>query len=319
MNRNPGSASLKLEPLEIRDVPAIVLNAMFNAARTDAAPIGGQVSISEIQLFLTDTILTRQNRAAPRVSKPASSNDFITFSLSGDTLTITDQDGIFGRVVNGNNAIITYGTTLQIGGVTGFNLGLQLGGNDIVTDNTPLATTLDGGPGNDTITGKGVDDTFPSFVLFQTTGNIDATLQSALATPAKALLGGDGNDTLNVTGSTSGWIYDGGAGNDTINGTQLGFLNLFTGGAGDDRIVGPVVGNFNLFDGGFGNDTIFGGFGADTIAGGAGLDILIGFGGSDTYLTRDVDIDFIMNLPGDSVFDDPYDIRTFRPIVLVTT
>ena len=316
MNRNTGSASLKLEPLETRDVPAIILDAMFNAQRTDAFPLGGNVNITELQLSLSDTLFTRQNRAAPRVNKPASSNDFINFSLSGSTLTITDQDGIFGRVVNGNNIIVTYGTTLQIGGVTGFNLGLQLGGNDIITDNTPLPTTINAGPGNDTITGKGVDGLFPSFVLFQNTGVLDTNLMSALAVPAKALQGGDGNDSLNVTGSTSGWLFDGGAGNDALNGPQFGFFNSFSGGDGADRAVGPLLGSFNFFDGGFDTDTLIGGFGSDVILGGAGFDALIGFGGRDTFLARDVDLDFIVNLPGDTIFDDPFDIRTFRPIVL---
>jgi Ca2+-binding RTX toxin-like protein len=318
MNRNTGSASLKLETLEVRDVPAIILNSVFNPQRNDAAPLGGVVNITELQLALSDTIFNRRGTAAPRVVKPAASNDIISFSFSptGNTLTITDQDGIFGRVVNGNNIIVTYGTTLQIANVTGFNIGLQLGGNDSITDNTPLPTTLNAGPGNDVVTGKGIDGTFSSFLLFQTTGNLDALLTSALAAPTKALMGGDGNDSLSVTGSVSGWAFDGGSGNDTITGPQFGFLNAFSGGDGTDNIVGPLLGTSNFFDGGFDTDVIVGGLGSDLMVGGPGFDVLIGFGGRDTFITRDVDFDSIVNLPGDTIFDDPFDLRSFRPIVL---
>ena len=89
-------------------------------------------------------------------------------------------------------------------------------------------------------------------VVYAQAGDDNVQMQTAkigkatvwVSTPA-ILFGGDGNDTLSVSGSTAGNILEGGAGNDTL-------------------------------IGGGGRDILIGGAGADVLRGGAGDDILIG-------------------------------------------
>src|SRR5262249_2178105 len=115
----------------------------------------------------------------------------------------------------------------------------------------PLAT-LDGGAGNDVLTGGAV-----------------AGAPGTLST-GDTLLGGAGNDTIN-----------GGAGDDFINGGTGN--DLLFGGAGDDRFSwNPGDGN-DTVDGQAGNDLVgfFGGNGNENIA--------LSADGTRARLTRDVD------------------------------
>jgi len=104
------------------------------------------------------------------------------------------------------------------------------------------------------------------------------TFTSAALTVAATVVGGAGNDTLNLTSATKNISVDGGTGIDTI-----------TGGAGNDIITdtstttdtsGVTYGNSLI--GGSGNDTITGGVGNDTINGGTGNDSIIAGSGNDS-------------------------------------
>jgi Ca2+-binding RTX toxin-like protein len=158
-----------------------------------------------------------------------------------------------------------------------------LGGNDTIdaTDLTAGAVklTIDGGAGNDVITGS------PG---------------------ADVILGGLGNDRIIDEDFVNFDVYDGGDGVDTIDYSHIAFadgivtINLATGqtvvaggntetianfenvagSQGGETIIGSSVAN--VLDGGGGNDTLRGGDGNDTLLGGNGDDLLDGQAGTDT-------------------------------------
>jgi RTX calcium-binding nonapeptide repeat (4 copies)/Bacterial Ig domain len=103
---------------------------------------------------------------------------------------------------------------------------------DVLNGNANAANRIDGGAGNDTITGGNLND---------------------------ELVGGSGNDT--ITGGEGADVLTGGQGNDTI---YAGADNdMLSGGDGADKLYGDD-GN-DLLSGGIGNDIIDGGGGVDTL------------------------------------------------------
>ncbi|MBX7105225.1 MAG: beta-propeller fold lactonase family protein [Gemmataceae bacterium] len=84
------------------------------------------------------------------------------------------------------------------------------------------------------------------------------------------LSGGDGNDTL--TAGTGNSTISGGIGDDLIGGGSA--ADTVTGGAGNDTITGNA--GADVLDGGDANDTLNGGAGSDTVRGGDGNDTIIG-------------------------------------------
>ena len=138
------------------------------------------------------------------------------------------------------------------------------GGNDSLTV-TALATadgaaTLDGGIGNDTLTGGRVAD---------------------------KLYGGEGNDVLaGVAGNDS--MY-GDAGNDKITGAAGD--DLIYGGTGLDTIITGA--GANKVYGEDGADDITGGAGVDTIYGGAGADVIKAAAGTGNYVDAGDDADTV--------------------------
>lgn len=159
---------------------------------------------------------------------------------------------------------------------------------------------------NNTLTGKGDDDSIFSFggndVLNGAGGNDtllggsgDDHLTGGVG--ADKLLGGSGTDTISYAGevgniiiyltwngksggafggSAAGDFFDdienviGGAGNDNLYGDEL--ANLLTGGEGEDYLAGGA-GNDQMF-GGDDGDTMQGGLGADHHDGGAATDVI---------------------------------------------
>jgi Ca2+-binding RTX toxin-like protein len=316
MARRPDRPVLAPEELEARDVPAIILGAAINATRTDIAPIGGVVNISEVS-FTTSQILVRRNNAStPGMIKLPTANDIVTFTESGSTLTISSTDGIFGRITNSTTtALVSYGTTLSIPNVTSFNATMQLGGNNIVTDSTNFPSFLQGGPGNDIITATGGSFN-PALLLLpgQNPNALTPAVVSLLGTIApKALYAGSGNSVLTVSVVASNCTLVGGGGNDIINGPTFGFFNTLRGGTGNDIIRGPLFGGFNTLQGGTGSDVIIGGFGPDVLEAGIGQNVLTGFSRDDTFLTRNVEPDLIFNQPGSTVLSDPFDFIASKP------
>jgi RTX calcium-binding nonapeptide repeat (4 copies) len=144
--------------------------------------------------------------------------------------------------------------TLQLGAGEDFNgLGFALtsdgnGGTTIALVAEP-GQVLNGGNGNDTLTGAAGND---------------------------VISGGNGNDILN--GGRGDDTISGGNGNDRLDG-GLGNDNL-SGGNGDDVLLGGA-GN-DALDGGNGDDSLDGGTGNDTLSGGNGNDHLVAGAGDDT-------------------------------------
>ncbi|WP_404479230.1 cadherin domain-containing protein [Novosphingobium sp. BL-52-GroH] len=126
----------------------------------------------------------------------------------------------------------------------------------------PIAATIDGGDGNDTIYASNLGDN-----VFGGVGD-DIIYGGRLD---DWLLGGDGNDTLDAGSTGAGSL--GGDGN---------YLN---GGAGNDTLRGREGSDW--LEGGEGTDTLLGGAGDDILVGGAGEgDSLKGGTGSDQYVVR---------------------------------
>ena len=128
------------------------------------------------------------------------------------------------------------------------------------------------------------------------------------------LYGGDGNDTL--LGGTGFDSLVGGAGNDYISGGSGD--GYFLGGDGDDTILGgddweTVIGGAgnDSIVGGAGNDSLLGEDGDDWMSGGADIDTLYGGAGSDTmfgdggddFLSGDVGDDWMSGGAGDDTLD----------------
>ncbi len=157
-------------------------------------------------------------------------------------------------------------------------------GNNSVTGNLNIATTIVGGAGNDTLTGGSSNDTLNggngNNVLSGASGN-DTLIGG---TGNDTLEGGDGNDRLSDTSGTN--TLNGGNGDDNLlNGGQFGTLN---GGEGNDSLRSG--GNFETLNGGNGNDylttlgtfsTLNGGNGDDTLLDGSGSSNLYGGDGND--------------------------------------
>ena len=139
------------------------------------------------------------------------------------------------------------------------------GGDDLVTTDAP-ALTLDGGDGNDTLTGPGpllggagndlLKPTTPATTVagdaHDPTG-ADRVSYERVASALTLVLTGGGAATANGSATISGVEqFEGGAGNDLITGDAT--TNVLAGGAGDDTIDGRE--GIDDLDGGVGGDTV---------------------------------------------------------------
>ena len=173
-------------------------------------------------------------------------------------------------------------------------------GNDTLTGGD-ADETLSGGADVDTVTGGGGDDTFPVRTEDGATEPVD---------------GGPGGDTLAVTGTDASEAFiidapgpgqasvsqafvpgtlasgaaiervrvDAGAGSDTVTPTAAAVSALsfdLSGGPGDDTLTGGQLPD--MLRGGDGNDTLRGGDGNDQLFGDAGNDVLLGQSGADQF------------------------------------
>jgi Ca2+-binding RTX toxin-like protein len=180
-------------------------------------------------------------------------DDTISISASGANLVVT----------RGNDTLNFLSGNVNVLQVDGFD------GNDTITNNTAVQSTLRGGDGSDTLFGGiGID----------------------------RIHGGIGNDSL--------W---GGAGPDKIFGEDG--VDSCYGNGGSDRIEGGaqhdhIRGNagHDMLLGNGGNDQIFGGADADRIYGGPGVDQIWGEGGNDRLYGDDGFADTLHGGAGDDIF-----------------
>jgi Ca2+-binding RTX toxin-like protein len=173
-------------------------------------------------------------------------------------------------------------TNIDPGGVTHASNGLTFRNvENLSITGTGAADRIDGGDGNDTISGGGGSH------IFGRGGDDLLTLTGH----GGALVGGDGNDTL--FSQVGGGRLQGGNGDDTLH--SLDGSDRLDGDAGNDTLIGEN--GVDALYGGDGNDTLAGDFtynvsdgpqvylsfiGNDVLQGGAGDDVLIGGRGKDT-------------------------------------
>jgi len=143
-------------------------------------------------------------------------------------------------------------------------------------------TTLHGDAGNDTLTGGAASDIFfggaGSDTIFGGGGHDLFYVDDS----GDFVNGGAGSDWVQVDNNTGvtlnvgSWVdverIDGDIGNDTVDATGNTTGYLINGGSGSDNLIG-----------GSGSDNLFGGADVDTLSGGSGIDILDGGLGADVH------------------------------------
>uniref|UniRef100_UPI00188CAA4E beta strand repeat-containing protein n=1 Tax=Noviherbaspirillum soli TaxID=1064518 RepID=UPI00188CAA4E len=280
----------------------------------------------------SDTILAGAAfNANDRIDGGSSVDDTVetdTLALNGDyaagvTLAATTLVNVEEITLSaGNSYSLTFNDANAVATTVTVD-GSALGAANTMTINASAETessyTINGGAGNDVLTGGAWSDYFD--ISFGgndiVTGNAgrDSVFAGAAMTAADQFNGGAGVDTLYLSGDYSAGLAFGAttlvgvevivaqAGNNynlTLNnamlsGTQqasvegfgLGSANSLTVNASAETDTGTVytlsggAGNDNL-TGGAGNDTLNGGAGNDILVGGAGNDILTGGAGNDT-------------------------------------
>jgi Ca2+-binding RTX toxin-like protein len=263
-------------------------------------------------------------------------NDWLDGGNGNDTYLVGPGDGFdtyHDSGAGGTDQILATADNTVIGVASGFgpgsgievisaagHAGVTIGGDvtDDVIDLTSVTlkniVSIDGGNGNDTITGSGGNDVI-------TGGAGNDTLRGGGG--ADTLVGGAGNDSLDggaaadtyLVGANDGFdtFADSGAAGPgqvdqilaTADNTAIGIASGFGPSSGIEvisanghsgvSIQGDVTDDMLDFsattlvgitriDGGAGNDTITGSAGDDVIVGGTGNDFLYGGNGSDTYL-----------------------------------
>ncbi|MBR9973242.1 cadherin-like domain-containing protein [Magnetospirillum sulfuroxidans] len=306
----PAGVTLLVDGVEISAVNG-VYNLTTDQLDTLQLKIPGSLSGTTIDLEVTATSHLGSQSAS--VSSSA--------SLAVPTLSSDGNDYI--DAGSGSDTVYGGGGNDYILGGSGNDKLFGEDGNDI----------LSGGAGTDTLSGGAGNDTFmfsadgTSFYMggdHYTTaadqggangsGGTGAVINiEGLNSTSDTFIGGDGNDTLQMTdgndfihisnvssverinagagndvidmnysdgGAYNSFTLDGGSGNDTV------FANngddYLMGGSGNDYMSGNAGADY--LDGGTGNDTMYGGSGNDTLVGGAGDDKMFGGDGSDTFL-----------------------------------
>ena len=223
-------------------------------------------------------------------------NDTDTIAATADNVAIgiTSIIGVEAITAGGHSNVSLAGTTAAdvldfsgttLTGIVSINGG---SGNDTITGSVG-SDSIDGGSGNDALNGGAGADT-----LIGGTGN--DTLSGGAG--ADSLIGGAGLDTADYSTSAAGVIVNLATGIGTggdAQGDALSEIETVIGSAFNDALTGDA--GSNLLTGGLGNDTLSGGVGTDTLNGGNGDDILIGGVGRDIMSGGQGDDQFVLNDP----------------------
>jgi Ca2+-binding RTX toxin-like protein len=160
---------------------------------------------------------------------------------------------------------------------------------------TAASTQVQGGAGDDTITGASVAD-------YLRGGDGDDSIQGGAA--FDDINGNKGNDTIDGGSGGNDWLV-GGQGDDLI--IAHHGQNLLYGNLGNDTLIGGDGGE--ILRGGQGDDSIAGGSGNDFISGDRGNDTESGGAGADTFhFSQDAGVDKVLDFnyaQGDRVMLDP--------------
>ncbi|MBW4594282.1 MAG: VCBS repeat-containing protein [Brasilonema angustatum HA4187-MV1] len=223
---------------------------------------------------LLSSIINNQSPVAVDDSATTRQNTAVTLSVTTLLANDTDPDGnlliitAVGNATNGtvslndngtpdytsdDEVIFTPNNNFSGNATFDYTLSDGNGGTDTGTVTVAVGQNINGGNGNDNLTGTAGND-----VIFGLNGNDTI---NALAGDDQ-LDGGNGNDTL--LGGNGNDQLDGGNGDDTL-----------LGGNGNDTLLG-----------GNGDDLLVGGNGNDFLRGGNGDDILTGDAGADTFVLQ---------------------------------
>lgn len=188
----------------------------------------------------------------------------------------------------GGNVTLIGGAGLDtLTGSRGDDFLIGAAGNDVLHGGEGV-DALQGGAGNDSLDGGEGDD----FVIESANVNLTLTntslvgfgIDSLLSIEKGSLTGGAGNNKLNASAFTQGYVYlFGGAGNDTLQGSNGD--DTLDGGIGNDALVGNA--GDDVLVGHDGKDTLIGGAGDDSLLGGEQDDVLVGGFGRDTLHGQD--------------------------------
>jgi Ca2+-binding RTX toxin-like protein len=214
-----------------------------------------------------------------------SAADTITFTQSGDTLTVVLNGVSKNHSLYHNIPGTTPGSSIGQHVITRIVVDGKEG-NDVIKANDSVVKAMEifGGAGNDSVVGGFGEDTIYGGTSAYT---------GAPETGQDTLEGGWDDDKLYASAS-AGCLIRGGFGNDLLYGGS-GVDTLF-GGYGSDTVLGNGgndwvlgdVGN-DVVNGGSGNDLLFGGDNDDTLSGGSGDDGMWGDAGYDTFNAEDGD------------------------------
>jgi Ca2+-binding RTX toxin-like protein len=276
--------------------------ALFAFLAADAAA-RVSVGISSRVLVISGTILRdeidlSQAGATLKVSDKDRVDAGAGCGRSGDNVVcgISDFDRISVNLSRSDDRIQIPGSVTFVATVLGGD------GDDVLTANSPAnGTILDGGDGNDTLSGGSHDD-----ILNGGEGN--DTLEGIGGDDR--LDGGPGADTLR--GGLQDDDLEGGTGPDTIIGEGGVDIASYTAAAGVNAHLGGTTGNGSSLDapgdtidvsveglsGGPGPDTLTGSDNSDTILGNDGGDTVDGAGGNDV-LNPGRGVDLVIGGAGD--------------------
>lgn len=215
-------------------------------------------------------------------------NDVIFGNGGADTIQAgLGQDLVYGgadddEIHGGDGADTLYGDAGNDTLIGGAGNDLMFGGDGadtFVVDSNDGTDTITGGEGGadfDLLDATGVSDAVSVGFTGDEAGTLSTTGTTVTFSQIEGVALGAGDDTVDGSVTTQGFLADGGAGNDGL-----------TGGSGDDTLIG-----------GAGNDTLIGGQGADSMVGGDGDDwfVLADDFGDDTIIggeTGEVNEDWV--------------------------
>lgn len=216
-------------------------------------------------------------------------------ALSKIGITVNYQSVLLDMVVGGNGNDTLKGSALQdllIGGEGNDEFRHSSGQDQVVGGTDPDGKDidtylLDGTNFDDQITIRGVTDGTSNlaFDVDLVTNAVLMTSRISLAPDVEAIgvRGLGGNDTMTASlgkNALKDVRFEGGEGSDTINVSGIQSKATLLGGAGDDTLVGGL--SDDLLDGGDGSDQLFGNAGSDSLYGGSGSDALEGGEDDDT-------------------------------------
>ncbi|EGF93605.1 hemolysin-type calcium-binding repeat 2 copies family protein [Asticcacaulis biprosthecium C19] len=177
----------------------------------------------------------------------------VNFTLAShfENLTLLGSVGFSATGNAANNLIYGNSGGNQLNGAGGFDTVYGLGGDDVISSSS--AGYYDAGTGNDTVyAGSGSNET---------------------------LIGGDGIDFLDATGTTGAYDINLNTGATSFAGESFTGFEHVNSGSGNNAITGN--GANNTINSNAGNDTVYAEGGSDIVNGGAGDDSLRGGTGSD--------------------------------------